>query len=220
LNRKIYKILKTKEIYLTRHGETEYNRLGIVQGSGVDSELNDLGKRQAEAFFEAYQHISFDRVYTSALKRTIQSVEKFIEMGLPHEIYAGLNEMGWGPKEGKRVTPEEDILYFKILEEWKKGNTHLPIEGGESPLQVLERQKPVLDLMMSRHEEERILICMHGRAMRVFLCLLLNYELKDMDMFEHTNLCLYKITFTGRLFTIDSYEVAHLEGLEKEMVKH
>ena len=40
-----------KEIYIIRHGETELNRLGIVQGRGVDSDLNDTGRAQAEAFY-------------------------------------------------------------------------------------------------------------------------------------------------------------------------
>jgi bisphosphoglycerate-dependent phosphoglycerate mutase len=39
-----------KDIYLIRHGETDYNRLGVVQGSGIDADLNDLGRRQAQAF--------------------------------------------------------------------------------------------------------------------------------------------------------------------------
>jgi len=40
-----------KTIYFIRHGETEYNKLGIVQGSGVDSELNENGRAQAQAFY-------------------------------------------------------------------------------------------------------------------------------------------------------------------------
>ena len=38
-----------KEIFIIRHGETELNRLGIVQGSGVDAGLNDTGQQQAQA---------------------------------------------------------------------------------------------------------------------------------------------------------------------------
>ena len=44
-----------KDIYLIRHGETDYNRMGVVQGSGIDADLNELGNRQAQAFFEHYQ---------------------------------------------------------------------------------------------------------------------------------------------------------------------
>ena len=48
-----------KTIYFIRHGQTELNRLNIVQGSGVDSELNDFGRHQARAFYDYYQDSEF-----------------------------------------------------------------------------------------------------------------------------------------------------------------
>lgn len=197
--------MKIKKIYLIRHGETDQNKMGIVQGSGVDSDLNETGLAQADAFFEAYQDIAFTKVYTSALKRTQQSVRRFIEKGIPHEIHAGLNEISWGNKEGRKVTPDEDVHYHWMLEEWRKGQTDLRIEEGESPRDVAERQIPVLDLILSRTEEDTILVCMHGRAMRILLCQILHYDLKEMDTFEHSNLCLYLLTYTGSMFTIDAH---------------
>ena len=77
--------MSTKKIYLIRHGETKYNKLGIVQGSGVDSDLNETGIEQANAFFEHYKNISFDKIYTSKLKRSQQSVQQFIDLGIPYE---------------------------------------------------------------------------------------------------------------------------------------
>ncbi len=204
--------VKTKEIYLIRHGQTQYNLMGIVQGGGVDTDLNDTGRMQAQAFFHAYKDIPFDKVYTSALKRAIQSVESFINLGLPWERHAGLNEMSWGVREGTRITPEEDASYYETLRRWSEGETGLRLEGGESPQELYDRQKPVLELILARPEEEKILICMHGRAMRMFLCLMLNYPLHCMDVFEHQNLCLYQLTWTGSMFVVNkANEVGHLE---------
>ncbi|HEY0898299.1 MAG TPA: histidine phosphatase family protein, partial [Sphingobacteriaceae bacterium] len=62
-----------KTLYIIRHGETELNRRGIVQGRGMNTDLNELGKKQAEAFYQAYFHIPFDKIYTSTLKRTHQT---------------------------------------------------------------------------------------------------------------------------------------------------
>ncbi|MEO1653213.1 MAG: histidine phosphatase family protein [Bacteroidota bacterium] len=203
-----------KEIYLIRHGETDYNRQHIVQGSGIDADLNDWGKAQAQAFFESFQNIDFDKVYTSKLKRAIQSVDGFIQKGLPHESYEGLNEISWGIREGKKITPEGDESFQMLMDAWRNGDVDIPLEGGESPQQVQNRQKPVLDLILSRPEEKQILICMHGRAMRMFLCLMLHYPLAKMDMFEHSNLCLYKITYTGQMFQIDRFcDTEHLKDL-------
>ena len=44
-----------KEIYVIRHGQTEHNKKGIVQGKGVNLPLNETGQAQARKFFDAYK---------------------------------------------------------------------------------------------------------------------------------------------------------------------
>ncbi|MCA6073300.1 histidine phosphatase family protein [Fulvivirga sedimenti] len=197
--------MKSKKIYLVRHGQTDYNLKGIVQGSGIDSSLNERGREQSRQFFDAYKDVPFDKVYTSKLKRTTESVEGFINLGIPHEMLSGLNEINWGTREGQVITPEEDAYYHWVIREWQNGNTTLPIEGGESPQDVYDRQKLAVEHIMSHEDEENILICMHGRAMRVLLCQVLNYPLHCMDEFEHSNLCLYLLNFTGSMFTVERF---------------
>jgi probable phosphoglycerate mutase len=190
---------------------------GIVQGSGVDSSLNDQGRSQAKAFFQHYRHVPFDRVYTSALKRTKETVQQFIDLGIPHESLSALNEISWGSKEGQKITPEEDAYYHWMLRQWQEGNTSQKIEGGESPDEVAARQRTAIEHILSRDEDQNILICMHGRAIRIILCLLLNYPLKSMDMFEHANLCLYLLNQTGTMFSVERYnDTAHLVGLSSK----
>jgi len=203
--------LSTKKIYLLRHGQTDFNLQGIIQGSGVDSSLNATGKWQAERFFNAYQHEPFDKVYTSVLQRSIQSVQGFIDKGIPHEKYPELNEICWGTREGTYVTPENDIAYFELLDKWNSGECHLRMEEGESPDDVAARQRKFLEILLSRPEEEKVLICMHGRAMRVFLCVMLNYPLHCMDIFDHHNLGLYVLHYTGSMFAMHKHlDIAHL----------
>lgn len=203
--------MNSKKIYIIRHGQTDFNLQSIVQGSGVDSSLNDRGQAQARAFFEHYKDIPFDKVYTSTLMRTRQSVQGFLAMGIPSESLAGLNEISWGTKEGFKITPEEDQYYHYMLRQWQLGNTTLKIEGGESPDDVVKRMKPALDHIMAQTNEGTVLICMHGRAIRILLCMLLNYPLKSMDLFEHENLCLYMLEYTDGLFTIKlNNDTAHL----------
>ncbi|MBX2945133.1 MAG: histidine phosphatase family protein [Cyclobacteriaceae bacterium] len=210
--------MNTKKIYIVRHGQTDFNLRGIVQGSGVDSSLNDFGRAQAKAFYDSYKHILFDKVYTSVLKRTIESVDYFIQSGIPHERLAGLNEISWGKKEGQPITPEEDAYYHYMLSQWQKGETHLRIEGGESPDDVVKRMKPAVDHIMQQKDEQTILICMHGRAIRILLCHLLRYPLRSMDMFEHENTCLYVLNYTGSMFSVERYnDTAHLAQLKKAL---
>jgi len=205
----------SKKIYIIRHGQTDFNLKGIVQGSGVDSSLNDKGRAQALAFYQAYQHVSFDKVYISALKRTKESVDNFIMQGIPYESLAGLNEISWGTKEGQTITREEDAYYHWMLNQWRLGNTKERIEGGESPDDVTKRQAEALNHILKQTDEQTILICMHGRAMRILLCRLLNYPLRSMDMFEHENLCLYYVEKTYSMFTVKKYnDTTHLKNLQ------
>ncbi|RMG84433.1 MAG: histidine phosphatase family protein, partial [Bacteroidetes bacterium] len=85
-----------KTIFILRHGQTDYNRQGIVQGGGVDSSLNETGEAQAQAFYEKYAGEGFEVVLTSTLQRTRQTVQSFIESGIPWEQFPEIDEMSWG----------------------------------------------------------------------------------------------------------------------------
>jgi probable phosphoglycerate mutase len=191
-----------KKIYLIRHGETEFNKLGLVQGSGVDAVLNELGWQQAKSFYDSYKHIKFDKVYTSALRRTHQTVHLFLKNGLSWETLKGLNEISWGNKEGKPLTQQDDNKHFAMIEGWRNGELHLKSEGGESPIEVQTRQKRALSHMMNQSQEQNILICMHGRAMKIFLSLILETDMRFMDEYEHSNLSLYVLEYKNNKFEL------------------
>lgn len=206
----------SKTIYLIRHGETEYNRRGVVQGSGIDADLNELGHAQAAAFYEAYHDVSFDKIYTSKLRRTVQSVQSFLDAGIPFEQHTGLNEISWGVREGKVPNYTDDEYYLDLIQAWRAGQTDRTTEGGESPQQVRDRQQPVIDLILSRPEEKTVLVAMHGRAIRILLTTLLGKPLANMDEFEHRNLCLYVLRYEygSRRFLLErANDTRHLQPL-------
>ncbi len=202
-----------KTIYLIRHGQTDYNLRGIVQGSGIDSDLNAYGRDQAKAFYNAYKHIEFNYIFTSQLKRTWQSVDPFVQQGYSLTKLPALNEINWGVFEGRVATPESKVEFRKVVQSWRDGQVHIPIEGGESPLDMYERQKPGWDIIRSS-EFTNALICMHGRAMRSFLSLMLDTPLTEMDQYNHSNLCLYVIRLEGEIARlVRKNDVAHLATL-------
>lgn len=206
--------MTTKKLFIIRHGETDFNRLGVVQGSGVDSPLNELGMQQGRSFYEFYQHVPFDKVYISALQRTRQSVKMFIDNGFPYEVIPELNEISWGIYEGLDASVEWKADYWDKIRAWSHGNYETCVPGGETPLQLKERQTRALDYILSKKEEELVLICMHGRAMKSFLCLLLQRELKHMEDFQHTNLCLYELELSeGKFQLVRENDTEHLNGL-------
>ncbi|TDQ12102.1 histidine phosphatase family protein [Pedobacter metabolipauper] len=193
-----------KELYIIRHGETDLNKQGIVQGRGINSDLNDTGRSQAASFYAIYKDVPFEKVYTSDLVRTHQTVKGFIEAGIPWEKQSGLDELAWGIWEGK-PNDEYAIAAFKdIMEKWQSGDYDARFEGGESPNEVVARLKETVDLIKSR-PEKLILVCMHGRAMRMLLCYLMNKPLSEMGDFPHLNTTLYKVELTGDVFTLAEF---------------
>lgn len=203
-----------KTLYIIRHGETDLNKRGVVQGRGMDTDLNDHGREQAEAFYQAYKDVKFDRIYTSTLKRTHQTVKKFIDNNIPWTQFAGLDELGWGIYEGMESTHQIKSEFVGILEKWNSGELHHKFDRGESPLEVRERQLAVLEKLIEKNEDQQILICMHGRALRLFLCLLTDKPLTEMDSFPHANTTLYKVEYDGAEFRIVNFNnTDHLKSL-------
>lgn len=201
-----------KTLYIVRHGQTDLNKQGIVQGRGRDTDLNDEGRRQAGQFFNAYKSVAFDKIYISELKRTQQSIQQFIDLGIPYERLSGLDELAWGIYEGMPSTPETKAAFLHLMRDWVSGNLDRKFDNGESPNDVRLRQLEALSTIMSHTEEQQVLICMHGRAMRLLLCLLTGRPLTEMDSFPHQNLVLYKVTFDGEKYAIESFNNAdHLK---------
>jgi len=209
-NNPVNPILKT--LYIVRHGQTDLNKQGIVQGRGMNTDLNADGLKQANDFFQAYKNTHFDKIYISKLKRTQQSIQQFIDLGIPFEKLEGLDELAWGVLEGQPSTTENKAAFLKLIRNWLAGKLDSKFEGGESPNEVKMRQLMALDTIMSRPEEKDVLICMHGRALRLLLCILLNQPLTNMENFPHQNLVLYKVTWDGTKFDIvDFNDAKHLK---------
>jgi len=206
--------LNLKKIYLLRHGETDYNLQGVVQGSGIDAPINATGRAQTEAFFQTYKEVQFDQLYHSALIRTRQSIQGFIDLGYPVTSLVELNEISWGDYEGTPMTPEEGEYYRMMLHQWQQGNLDYAIAGGESPNSVAERLHRAIQIIL-HGPGETILVCMHGRAMRIFLSLICQTPLKEMDQYEHGNLCLYLLRQDkkGGFALLKENDQQHLKGL-------
>lgn len=210
INDKDAKIGKT--IHLIRHGQTDFNLKNIIQGSGINSDLNENGRLQASKFYESYKHVPYKHIYTSQLKRAIQSVDNFIGQGIPHTPLEELNEINWGIMEGKIQNPETVKLYHETINNWKNGLLNQTVPEGETPLAMYQRQAQGLELLMNKTpNEDIVLICMHGRAIRSFLCLLTGTPLHEMENWDHSNLCLYSLKFNGTTFDIiQANDTTHL----------
>lgn len=204
--------MKSKNIYIIRHGQTDYNLRRMVQGRGIDSSLNDTGRRQARQFYEAYKSVPFDKVYTSMLRRTKESVQGFLDLGVPTEALSGFDEISWGEHEGLTYDSDRHKEYLMGLDEWSAGNLDHAVADGESPNEVAIRQREAIEYIMTKKDEQTILICSHGRAMRILISWMAGQTLIEAETYEHSNLCLYQMKYSSppaRLIRVN--DIKHLE---------
>lgn len=211
MNNRTIEQSSTKIIYIVRHGETDFNRNGIIQGSGVDSALNGTGRQQARAFYEHYRQIPFEVVLTSRLQRTHQTVEHFIDDGLPWEQFAEINEMNWGVHEGKQSTPEMVEEYQMIKEQWGQGHYDVRVREGESAAELAARLKVFKEHLQQR-PESCLLVCSHGRAMSAMMSILRGEELKLMNRYTHANTGLWRTHYEQGVFRFEiENDTTHLD---------
>jgi probable phosphoglycerate mutase len=199
------------EVFFIRHGETECNRLGIVQGCGVDSDLNHNGRLQGKSFFEKYKDYGFELVITSHLKRSIQTVMHFEEQGVPFLQDHRLREISWGEHEGKAGEPELMEKYMKIIKSWSSGMYHAKPVGGESAEELGLRISQFTEDLLNR-PEKKILVCTHGRTLRALVCQLNKLPLSEMEKIEHQNTGLYRfLRRSDSWHMIESNNTLHLQ---------
>jgi len=191
-----------KTIYFIRHGQTDYNKNGIIQGGGIDSSLNDYGRAQAQAFFDYYQNVDFDLLISSALKRTQETISPFIKTGLPWEKHANINEMNWGIHEGKKYHQSMRASYVEMISQWDKGNYDARLEEGESAQELADRVTFFLRELKLK-DAKTVLVCTHGRTMRCLISLLKGQHLREMEKVDHKNTCLYKAHLRNGNFELE-----------------
>lgn len=165
------------DIYLIRHGETDYNRQKRLQGV-TDIPLNAYGIELAERTAEGLKDIPFDRIYTSPLIRARKTAE-IIRGRRPIEIIPtdGLLEISFGKYEGMTILPERynipDPDFCKFFDDPE--HYHTP-PGGESILHMRERTSSFVKSVMDdpMNEGMTFLMASHGAAIRGILSGLLN----------------------------------------------
>ncbi len=196
------------KLYIIRHAETEYNKKGIIQGSEVDSDINDVGESQANSFYEYYKDINFDKIYVSDLKRTFQTIRRFTENGLSYEKLKEFNEISWGVNQGKSDDLED---YARLIDTWLAGNLDNKFEEGESPNEMSVRLVKGFNKVLD-DDYDTVLLCIHGRALRILLSKIIDNDLTKMDKYVHSNTGLYILEYkNGKYEILGSNLRDHLE---------
>lgn len=162
---------------LVRHGETEWNSSRVFQGQ-KDSELSELGVRQAECLAERLAGERIDAAYASDLKRAYRTAI----IGLKHHQITvvpdpRLREMSFGLFEGLNGAE----IAARFPEEWKRWNddwVNVPPPGSGETLRLLaDRVEGFFHQAKRGHHDDTVLVVAHSGTLRALLCLALHIDL-------------------------------------------
>lgn len=156
-------------LFLTRHGETEWNVEGKLQGH-KDSPLTALGKRQAGWLEASLKDMHFDAIYSSTSKRTYHTAE-IIRDKREIDIIAcdSLMEINLGTWEGQKQTDIESTSFDEQYAFWNTPHLYKPQNDGESFTQLQERMILAVNEIISKHRGGNILIVTHAIALKVIM---------------------------------------------------
>lgn len=189
--------MEVTNIYLARHGETEYNRCSQIQGRGIDASLNDTGIQQAHAIARYLQDISIQQIISSSLKRSRQTAEAVAkQQRLDVVAYRDLDEMDFGILEGKPISKIKSELKH-LHERWKTGEVDFALEKGESPSAVYKRANKRAQLILEKNQQRNMLFVLHGRLLRILLSEWLGHGLRNMHKIPHSNGALYHLQWNN-----------------------
>lgn len=143
------------EILLTRHGQTEWNILGKVQGR-ADIELNEKGIEQAEETGRVLENENIDLIICSPLKRAKQTADIINKnKNIPIIYDEDISERDFGEFEGINKADFDFEGYWS----YKQNNNY---EKAENIKTFFERVYNFLDRIKDEYVDKRILIVAHG----------------------------------------------------------
>ncbi|MHB8619421.1 MAG: histidine phosphatase family protein [Chloroflexota bacterium] len=166
---------------LARHGESEWNGLGIYQGR-LESDLSPLGRRQAEALAERLAGQKLAAIYSSPRRRSMQTAaivaagrvgpqpngQTAPALGAPILADGDLTEIDHGAWSGLRRDEVRD-RWPEVVAAWALHPTATAMPGGESLAQVRARTRAFLERARAAHERGNLQVNTHGTVLRRLL---------------------------------------------------
>lgn len=166
------------KLYITRHGQTEWNLEGRIQGQ-KDSKLTELGETQAKWLGEKLNEVNIDVIVSSSSGRAVQTAEIIRGDREIKIIYNdNLKEIGLGEWEGqlhteiKEHSPEEQRNF------WEFPHLYKPC-GGETFSQVITRASKEVEKIISKYEGKNILIVTHAITLKSLITYFRKKNIED-----------------------------------------
>lgn len=162
-------------LYFLRHGQTAASRENVFSGS-IDPELTSEGRAMSEAFAAAYRALPWAAVFTSPLRRAIETATPLCAAArIEMQPRDGLKEINYGVWEGKPVEVVAREYHDDYLR-WTADPAWYPPTSGEPAITIANRAMQVVEEIKQRYPKGNVLVVSHKATIRITLCSLLGID--------------------------------------------
>jgi 2,3-bisphosphoglycerate-dependent phosphoglycerate mutase len=199
-------------IIFVRHGETDWNATGRLQGQ-QDTPLNAVGRQQARQAARRLAREPVWALYSSDLARAVETATIIAEpLGLTVVTTPRLRERQYGAWEGLTAA-EIQARYPEQYAAWRARSPHFAPPQGESRSRLLTRALAELQAIARRHVRETVVVVTHGGLCYVLINHILEDGNGDRREFTFGNASIHTLEVTGdRWAVIAMNEIAHLQS--------
>lgn len=156
--------MNSTRICIVRHGETDWNAEGRIQGQ-IEIPLNDVGRAQAQAAAAGLANEKFSALYSSDLQRARDTAATAAQiLKLPLQLEPGLRERRYGAYEG---LTREDIKQRADYDRYIARDPDFDFCGGESLRAFAGRVENTIERLSKTHASQSILIFTHGGVLDI-----------------------------------------------------
>ena len=205
------------KIYLIRHGQTDWNLEGKIQGRH-DVSLNETGSKQAELLAMGMDKRPVVQIFSSRQKRALETAQAVgRRQHVAVTVIDGLEEVEFGEWEGK-TWDEISREYPEEFKDWCTEPAEIVPPGGESRPQIYRRIGNALKEILRRSRGD-IAIVSHGAALAYMVSIMLEKELGDHDEIIVKNASISTVEYdreTGKFHMVEANDVSHLKALSQE----
>lgn len=201
------------KVYFVRHGQTEFNQIGRIQGGKIDSPLTQVGIAGAKKAGERLADIKFNQVYASPLKRA-KDTAGYIMSESNDKNYPAIieetnfRELEFGQWEGQFISDiKEEAQYLNLKTQPAKYDpSH---HQGESYQELVARSCQTLSKIISEQPiEANLLIVSHGITLTTLIKALEGKEqvaYRESGLLDNTSISIMETNNAGQTFKLIAY---------------
>jgi broad specificity phosphatase PhoE len=166
-------------LYLTRHGQTEWNLETKLQGH-KDSPLTVTGIEQAGWLHDHLDSVTFDAIYSSSSPRALRTAN--IITGNSHTDIVtldALKEINMGLWEGMRKDDIKKDYSVQLDHFFAQPHLYQPTSQGESYNDLQQRVVPAIQDIIAAHQDQQVLVVTHFITLKVIMGYFMNKQLHE-----------------------------------------